>query len=109
MRQWWGAQAPLAHLGRSIESFTHDEFGGSFRLRRDAIKVFLGLLGIPNVLRPASGRRFDGEEACFVASSAVRQKGTAIGPRPSVWKTSSSDLRNVQCGQPCSALNAVGN
>lgn len=63
MRQWWSPQAPPASPGRSAESFTDDELRGSFRFGRDAIGVLLGLLGIPNVLRSASGRRFDGEEA----------------------------------------------
>ena len=40
-----------------------DELRGSFRFGRDAIAELLGLLGFPDVLRSASGRRFGGEEA----------------------------------------------
>lgn len=63
LEEWWSPQGPPASPGRSAESFTEDELRGSFRFGRDAIGELIGLLGVPPVLRSASGRRFGGEEA----------------------------------------------
>lgn len=61
--EWWSPQVVPVSPGRSAESFTNDKLQASFRFDREAVGELLGLQGIPDTLRSASGRRFGGEEA----------------------------------------------
>jgi len=63
LHEWWSPRAPPAIPGQNAGSFAGGERRGRFQFGRDAIAELLGLLGIPDVLRSASGRRFAGEEA----------------------------------------------
>lgn len=63
LREWWSPQVGPTSPRRSAESFTDDELQASFRFDRETVVELLGLLGIPDTLRLAGGRRLAGAEA----------------------------------------------